>query len=139
MHVNHDNQINDHYLKEELIDQGVILVNLLHYSTTKSFPRRHITYAIHGPLQCSYWRACAVLTSYKLFMIHEHFISILHCILYIKVCFIYILDISKSSSFPFWTCQFTSTSRCNWIGISTSNSNGSWNDKYSSHFSKQKR
>ena len=46
MHVNHDNQINDHYLKEELIDQGVILVNLLHYGTTKSFPRRHITYAI---------------------------------------------------------------------------------------------
>ena len=51
MHVYHDNQINDHYLPEELIDQGVILVNLLHYSATKYFPRRHITYAIL--LQCN--------------------------------------------------------------------------------------
>ena len=34
MLANHDNQINnDHYLPEELIDQGVILVNLLHYGT----------------------------------------------------------------------------------------------------------
>ena len=52
MHVNHDNQINDHYFPEELIDEGVILVNLLHYNgTTKYFPRRHITYAIL--LQCN--------------------------------------------------------------------------------------
>ena len=52
MHVYHDNQINDHYLPEELIDQGVILVNLLYYNgTTKYFPRRHITYAIL--LQCN--------------------------------------------------------------------------------------
>ena len=33
MHVYHDNQINDHYFPEELIDEGVILVNLLHYGT----------------------------------------------------------------------------------------------------------
>ena len=51
MHVYHDNQINDHYFPEELIDEGVILVNLLHYSATKYFPRRHITYAIL--LQCN--------------------------------------------------------------------------------------
>ena len=56
----------------------------------------------------------------------------------IMTCFIYILDSSNHSSFTFWTSQFTSSSRCNWNGISTGNSNGSWTDKHSSHFSKAK-
>ena len=51
------------------------------------------------------------------------------------VCFIYILNSSNSSSFIFWTCQFASSSRCNWTGISTANSNGTWTDKESSNFS----
>ena len=53
-------------------------------------------------------------------------------------CFIYILDSSNSSLFTFWTSQFTSSSRCNWTGISTGNSNGSWTDKHWCHFSKAK-
>ena len=53
-------------------------------------------------------------------------------------CFIYILDSSNSSSFTFWTNQFTYSSRCNGTSISTGNSNGSWNDKHSSHFSTAK-
>ena len=52
-----------------------------------------------------------------------------------RACFIYILDSSNSSSFTFWTSQFTSSSRCNWTDISTDNSNDSWTDKHSSHFS----
>ena len=55
-----------------------------------------------------------------------------------RVRIIYILDSSNTSSFTFWTSQFTSSSRCNWTGISTGNSNGSWNDKHSSHFSTAK-
>ena len=50
------------------------------------------------------------------------------------VCFIYILDSSNSSSFTFWTSQFTSSSRCNWTGIWTGNSNDSWTDKHSSQY-----
>ena len=45
-------------------------------------------------------------------------------------CFIYILDISISTSFKFWSSQFASSSRSNWTG----NSNGTWTDKQSSHF-----
>ena len=55
-----------------------------------------------------------------------------------RACFIYILDSSNSSSFTFWTSQFTSSSRCNWNGIWTGNSKGSWTDKHSNHFSTQK-
>ena len=50
-------------------------------------------------------------------------------------CFIYILDSSNSSSITFWTSQFGSSSRSNWIGIWTGNSNGIRTDKQSSHFS----
>ena len=53
-------------------------------------------------------------------------------------CFIYILDSSNSSSITFWTNQFGSSSRSNWIGIWTGNSNGIWTDKQSSHFSTAK-
>ena len=56
----------------------------------------------------------------------------------IKGCFIYILDSSNSSSFTFWSSQFTSSSRSNWTGNPTVNSNGSWNDKHSCHFSTAK-
>ena len=49
--------------------------------------------------------------------------------------FIYILDSSNSSSFTFWSSQFTSSSRSNWTSIWTGNSNGTWTDKQSSHFS----
>ena len=38
-------------------------------------------------------------------------------------CFIYILDSSNSSSIPFWTSRFGSSSRSNWIGFWTGNSN----------------
>ena len=48
--------------------------------------------------------------------------------------FIYILDSSNSSSITFWSSQFSSSSRCNWTGIWTGNSNGSWTDKQLSHF-----
>ena len=43
----------------------------------------------------------------------------------------YILDSSNSSSITVWTNQFGSSSRSNWTGIWTGNSN----DKQSSHFS----
>ena len=49
-------------------------------------------------------------------------------------CFIYILDSSNSSSFTFWSSQFTCTSKSN----GTSNSNGTWTDKQSTHFSTAK-
>ena len=48
--------------------------------------------------------------------------------------FIYILDSSNSSSITFWTSKFSCSSRSNWIG----NSNASWTDKQSSHFSTAK-
>ena len=44
--------------------------------------------------------------------------------------FIYIRDSLNSSSFTFWSSQLACSSRSNWIGIS----NGTWNDKQSSHF-----
>ena len=53
-------------------------------------------------------------------------------------CFIYILDSSNSSSFTFWSSKLASSSRSNWTGICTGNSNGSWTDKQSSHFSTAK-
>ena len=53
-------------------------------------------------------------------------------------CFIYILDSSNSSSFTFWYSQLASSSRSNWTGIWTGNSNGTWTDKQSSHFSTAK-
>ena len=56
----------------------------------------------------------------------------------IQTCFIYILDSSNSSSFTFWSSQLASSSRSNWTGIWTGNSNGTWTDKQSSHFSKAK-
>ena len=52
-------------------------------------------------------------------------------------CFIYILDSSKKS-ITFWTSRFGSSSRSNWTGIWTGNSNGSWTDKQSSHFNTAK-
>jgi hypothetical protein len=48
--------------------------------------------------------------------------------------FIYILDSSNSSSFTFWTSQLAFSSRSSW----TCNSNASWTDKHSSHFSTAK-
>ena len=58
-----------------------------------------------------------------------------HCVKRTTVgCFIYIVDSSNSSSITFWTSQFGSSSRSNWIG----NSNDSWTDKQSSHFSTTK-
>ena len=50
-------------------------------------------------------------------------------------CFIYILESPHSSLIIFWTSQFGSSSRCNWTGIWTGNSNGSWTYKQSSHIS----
>ena len=52
--------------------------------------------------------------------------------------FIYILDSSNSSSFTFGSSKLASSSRSNWTGIWTGNSNGSWTDKHSSHFSTAK-
>ena len=40
-------------------------------------------------------------------------------------CFTYILDNSNSTSITFWASQFGSSSRSNWIGIWTGNSNDS--------------
>ena len=48
--------------------------------------------------------------------------------------FIYILDSSNSNSFTFWSIKLASSSRSNWTGVWTGNSNGSWADKQSSHF-----
>ena len=45
---------------------------------------------------------------------------------------------SLHSSFTFWSSKFESTSRSNWTGIWTGNSNGSWTDKHSSYFSTAK-
>ena len=50
-------------------------------------------------------------------------------------CSNYILDSLNSSSFTFWSSKFASSSRRNWTGIWTCDSNGSWTDKHSSHFS----
>ena len=58
--------------------------------------------------------------------------------LIIKGCFIYSLDSSNSSSLTFWSSQFPSSSRSNWTGIWTGNSNGTWTDKQSSHVSTAK-
>ena len=54
-------------------------------------------------------------------------------------CFIYILDSSNSSSIIFWTSKFSSSSESNRTSIWTGNSNGSWTDKQSSHFSTSKK
>ena len=48
----------------------------------------------------------------------------------------YILDSSNSSSF--WSSKLASSSRSNWTGIWIVNSNGSWTDTHSSHFSTAK-
>jgi hypothetical protein len=53
-------------------------------------------------------------------------------------CFIYILDSSNSISFTFWSSQFASSSRSNWSGIWNGDSNSSWMDKHSYHFSNPK-
>ena len=53
---------------------------------------------------------------------------------------------SNSSSFTFWPSHFSSCARSNWTGIWTSiwtgiwtgNSDGTWTDKQSSHFSTAK-
>ena len=55
-----------------------------------------------------------------------------------KSCFIYILDSSNSSSFTFLTSKLASSFRSNWISMWTGNSNGSWADKHSCHFSTAK-
>ena len=63
----------------------------------------------------------------------SHYLSLSTMIFWVRctwVCFIYIPDSSNYSSFKFWTGQFTSSS--------TGNSNGTWNDKHSSHFSTAK-
>ena len=57
---------------------------------------------------------------------------------YIMGGFICTFSLSISLSITLWTSKFTSSSRCNWTGISTVNSNGSWNDKHSCHFSTAK-
>ena len=44
----------------------------------------------------------------------------------------------SSTSFTFWSSQFICSSKSNWTGIWTSNSNGTWTDKQSSHFSTAK-
>ena len=49
----------------------------------------------------------------------------------------YILDSSNSTSITFLTSQFSSSSS-NWTGTWTGNSNGSWTDTQSSHFSTAK-
>ena len=59
-------------------------------------------------------------------------------ILITLACFIYILDSSNSSSFSFWSSQLASCSRSNWTGVWNGNSNGTWTDKQSSHFSTAK-
>ena len=59
-------------------------------------------------------------------------------IFWIKRGFICTFSLSTSLSITLWTSKFTSSSRCNWTGISTVNSNGSWNDKHSCHFSTAK-
>ena len=53
-------------------------------------------------------------------------------------CFIYILDSSNSSSFTFWSSQFATSSRSNWNSIWIGNSNGTWTDQQTSHFSTAK-
>ena len=53
-------------------------------------------------------------------------------------CFIYTLGSSNSSSYTFWSSKSPSSSRSNWNGIWTGNSNRSWTDKQSSHFSTAK-
>ena len=70
-------------------------------------------------------------------LIFRNFLTLFHFWLNIFVgCFIYVLDSSNSSSFTFWSgSQFASSSRSNWTGIWTGNSNGSWIDKQSIHFS----
>ena len=52
--------------------------------------------------------------------------------------FICTFSLSISLSITLRTSKFTSSSRFNWTGISTVNSNGSWNDKHSCHFSTAK-
>ena len=52
--------------------------------------------------------------------------------------FICTLSLSISLSTTLRTSKFTSSSRCNWTGISSVNSNGSWNDKHSCHISTAK-
>ena len=72
-------------------------------------------------------------------LIFRNFLTLFHFWLNIFVgCFIYVLDSSNSSSITFWTSQFISSFRSNWIGIGTGKSNGSWTDKQLSHFSTAK-
>ena len=59
-------------------------------------------------------------------------------IFWIKGGFICTFSLSISLSITLWTSKFTSSSRRNWTGTSTVNSNGSWNDKQSWHFSTAK-
>ena len=68
-------------------------------------------------------------------MIKDHKGHVENIISVSLVCFIYILDCSNSSSLTFWSSQFPSRSRSKWTSIWTGNSNGSWTDKQSSHFS----
>ena len=70
----------------------------------------------------------------KCFLAERLFLKCYEDDIYIKGCFIYILDSSNSSSFKFWSSQFATSSRSNWTG----NSNGTWTDKQTSHFSKKK-
>ena len=46
---------------------------------------------------------------------------------------------SRWLKFTFWTSKFSSSYRSNWTGIWTGNSNGSWTDKQSPHFSTEIR
>ena len=59
-------------------------------------------------------------------------------VIYLGLFHQHILDSSNSSSVTFWTIQFLYSSRWNWTSISTGNSNGSWTEKHSPHFSTAK-
>ena len=51
-------------------------------------------------------------------LIFRNFLTLFRFCLNVFVgCFIYILDSSNSSSFPFWSSQFASSSRSNWTVI----------------------
>ena len=80
---------------------------------------------------CSlWWKDC---TSCLIQQWDKFMLTIIECLR-----IIYLHSSSNSSSFTFWSSQFPSSSRSNWTGIWTGNSNGIWTDKQSSHFSTAK-
>ena len=91
--------------------------------------------------ECGCWQVKAVACVKTIFyngaiiFLHSHYDS--KIVWHDYGCFIYNLGSSNSSSITFWTSQFGSSSRSNWTGVWTVNSNGSRTDKQSSHFSKR--